>query len=68
MDEDDVVHMFDEILLTHEKEQNDTICSNMNRPRNRQLSEVRERKTNTWYCLYTESYKMVQMNLLTKQK
>ena len=33
------------------------------------ISEVRQRKTNiTWYCLYVESKKMIQMNLLTKQK
>ena len=34
------------------------------------LSEVRQRKTNIiWYCLYVKSKeKMIQMNLLTKQK
>ena len=33
------------------------------------LSEVRQRKTNTtWYHLYVESKKMIQMNFFTKQK
>ena len=30
--------------------------------------EGSQRKTNRWYCLYMESKKVVQMNLLTKQK
>ena len=32
------------------------------------LSEVRQRKTNRCYHLYAESKKIIQMNLLTKQK
>ena len=51
MDEDDVVHMFNEILLTHEKEQNNASCSNMNRPRNRHLSEVSHREKDKYMIL-----------------
>ena len=29
MDKEDVVHMYNEILLSHEKEQNNAMCSNM---------------------------------------
>ena len=32
------------------------------------LSEVKQRRINTWYCLYVESKKNVQMNLFMKQK
>jgi len=32
------------------------------------LSEVSQRKTNIWYCLYVESKKKICMNLFTKQK
>ena len=33
------------------------------------LSEVSQTKTDIiWYCLYTESEKMIQINLFTKQK
>ena len=43
MDGEDMVHMYNEILLTHEKEQNNAPCSNVNRPGNRQLSGQREK-------------------------
>ena len=32
------------------------------------LREISQRKTNTTYHLYVESEKMIQMNLLIKQK
>ena len=50
MDED-VVHIYNEILLIHEKEQNKAICSNMNGPRNRQLSEVSQREKDKYMIL-----------------
>ena len=50
MDED-VVHIYNEILLIHEKEQNKAICSNMNGPRNRQLSEVSQREKDRYMIL-----------------
>ena len=34
MDKEDVVHIYNEILLSHKKEWNNTICSNMDGPRN----------------------------------
>ena len=33
MDKEDVVHLCSGILLSYQKEQDDTICSNMDRPR-----------------------------------
>ena len=33
MDKEDVVHIYGEILLSHKKEQNNAICSNMDGPR-----------------------------------
>ena len=32
------------------------------------LSEASQRKTNTWYYIYVEYKKMIQMNLYKKQK
>ena len=34
MDKEDVVHIYTRILLSHEKECNNAICSNMDGPRN----------------------------------
>ena len=34
MDKKDVVHTYNGILLSHKKEQNNVICSNMDGPRN----------------------------------
>ena len=51
-----MVHIYNGILLSHKKEWNNAICSNMDGPRIMILSEVRKRKTNTiWYHLYVES-------------
>ena len=33
MDKEDVVHIYNGILLSHNKEQNNGICSNMDEPR-----------------------------------
>ena len=33
IDKEDVVHIYNGILLSHKKEQNNAICSNMDRPR-----------------------------------
>ena len=40
MDKDDVVHIYNGILLSHRKEQNNVICSNMDGPRVYLLGEV----------------------------
>ena len=36
MDKEDVVHIYNGILLSHKKGQNNAICSNMDGPRDRQ--------------------------------
>ena len=33
MDKEDVVHIYNEILLSHKKERNNALCSNMDGPR-----------------------------------
>ena len=33
LDKEDVVHMYNRILLNHKKEQNNATCSNMDEPR-----------------------------------
>ena len=35
MDEEDVIHIYNGILLSHEKEWNNTICSNVDEARDR---------------------------------
>ena len=51
MDKEDVVYLYNGILISHKKEWNNAICSNMDWP-----SYVTQRKTNTiWYHLYVES-------------
>ena len=48
MDKDDVVYMYNGILLSHKKEQNNAICSNVDGPRDyhtKWSQSERERKT-----------------------
>ena len=48
MDKDDVVYMYNGILLSHKKEQNNATCSNMDGPRDDHTKcsqSERERKT-----------------------
>ena len=33
MDKEDLTPTYNEILLSHEKEQNNAVCNNMNRPK-----------------------------------
>ena len=69
MDEEDVVYIYNEILLSHKKEQNFAIYSYMDGLRGHYAKYVRQRKTNIiLYHLYVESKKVIQMNLFTKQK
>ena len=47
MDKEDVVHIYNGILLGHKKEQNNAICSNMDGPRDchtKQSKSERERQ------------------------
>ena len=46
MGKEDVVHIYNGILLKHKKEQNKYISSNMDESRDVILSEVRQRKKN----------------------
>ena len=68
MDKEDVVYICicNRIVLSHKKELNNAICSNMNGPKIIILSEVSQRKANTTYHLYVESKKMIQMILIIK--
>ena len=49
MNKEDVVHIYNGILLTHEKELNNAICSNMDGPRNYHTSEVSQREKNKYH-------------------
>ena len=69
MDKEDVVHIYKGILISHKKEQNHAICSNLEGPRNHHTKwskSDRERQKSYWYHLYIKSYNIVQMNLLAK--
>ena len=69
MDKENMVHKYNEILLSHRKEWNNAITATWIDLEIVILNEVRQIKTNTiWYCLYVKSKKVVQMNLFTKQK
>ena len=46
MDKEDVVQIYNGILLSHKKEQNNAICSKMDANTEYLLYEVRKRKTN----------------------
>ena len=59
--------------ISHKREWNNAICSNMNGPKDYHTewskSEVSQRKTNIiWYHSYVEYKKMIQMNLFIKQQ
>ena len=45
MDKEDVVHIYNGILLSHKKEQNNAICSNMDGPRNYHTKSDSKRQT-----------------------
>ena len=63
----DVVHIYNGRLLSHKKEWNKAMCSNMDGCRDCHMSKVRQRKWNiVWYHLFVESKEMIQMNLFIK--
>ena len=43
MDKADVVHIFNRILLSHKKEQNNAICHNIDTTRDYHVSEVSQK-------------------------
>ena len=57
-------------LLSHKKEQNNAICSNMDGPSDYHIKWSKSKANIIWYCLNVESEKKkgVQMNLPTHQK
>ena len=65
MDKEDVtyicMYIHNGILLSHKKEWNNAICSNMDGPRDYHAKWI-QRKTNIiWYQLYVKSKKMIQI-------
>ena len=54
MDKEDTVHIYNGILLSHKKEWNNAICSNMHGPRD-DHTKWSQTKTNIIYHLYVES-------------
>ena len=68
MGKEDVVHVYNGILLSHKKNEIMPCAATWMDLEIVILSEVRQRKTNIIYCLYVESKKMGQVNLFTKQK
>ena len=68
MDKENVVYLYNAILLNHKKEWNNAICSNIDGPKECHTKSVR-RKTNTkWYHLYMEPKRNNTNELFTKQK
>ena len=70
MDKEDVVHIYNGILLSHKKEPNNAICSNMMDLEMIILSEVRQKKKDKYHMisLICGIQNMTQMNLTMKQK
>ena len=70
MDKEDMVHIYNGILLSHKKKQVWVSWTELDEPRAcyTQLSKS-EIKTNIiYYCIYMESRKMVFMNLFGGQQ
>ena len=51
MDKEDVVHICNGVLLSHEKEQNNAICSNMDEPEIIILSEVSQEEKEKYHMI-----------------
>ena len=66
IDKEDMVHIYNEILLSHKKEQNNAICSNMDATRD-YCTKQSKSKANMILLTY-KIQKMIEMNLFTKQK
>ena len=49
IDKEDMVHIHNGILLSHKKEWNNAICSNMNGPQGSILSELSQGEKNKHY-------------------
>ena len=54
MDKEDVVHTYNGVLLSHKKEWNNAIYSNMNEPRD-YCTKLNRSERVYWYQLYVDS-------------
>ena len=70
MDKEDVVYTYNGILLSHKKDWNFAICSNMNGLGGHSTKWNKQRKINTvWYHLYVESKKYNKLvNIINKKQ
>ena len=55
MDQEDVVPIYNGILLSHKKEGNNAICSNMDGPINYHIKQSKSKTNIIWYHLYVKS-------------
>ena len=72
MDKDDVVYMYNGILLSHKKEQNNATCSNMDGPRDDHTKQSKSDKEKQISYDITHMWNLIlkyEINeLFTKQK
>ena len=71
MDKEDVVHIYNGLLLSHKKESNNAICSKMDGPRDYHTEwskSDRERQISYDITYMWNLIKMIQINLFTKQE
>ena len=73
IDQEDVVHIYNGILLSHKKEWNNAIYSNMDGPRDYHTKwskpdRERQMSYDIAYMWNLKKKKMIQINLYTKQK
>ena len=71
LDKEDVVHIYDGILLSHKKEWSNAIYSKMDRPRDDHIKwskPVRERQISYDITFMGNLKKMIQIKLYTNQK
>ena len=66
MDKEDVVYIYNGILLSHKNEQNNAVCSHMDGPRDHLC--LRERQISYDGTYMWNLKEMVKMNLLQKWK
>ena len=70
MDKEDVIHIYNGILLSHEKERNNSICSNMDEAKDchTKWSKSDRGRQIAYDSTYMQNLKYDTMNLFTKQK
>ena len=69
MDKEDMVHIYNRILLSHKKKWIQVICRDVDGPRVRYMdwSKSEREKQVSYLKIYMESRKMVKMNLFVDQ-